>query len=97
MDFDDACIGDPAYDFYRLYDDYGASFTRLVYNYYKEQTPFPNDVTFFERMDHHQHHAVFHELLYSIKINHKKGIQQNLQILQEKIPFYKRSEYNDCC
>ncbi|CAM4331777.1 hypothetical protein BAMA_10760 [Bacillus manliponensis] len=89
IDFGDACIGDPAYDFYRLYADYGATFARLVYNYYKEQTPFPNDETFFERMDrYYQHHAVFHELLYNLKIGHKKGIHQNLQTLREKIPFF---------
>ncbi len=66
IDFGDAAIGDPAYEFYRLYDEYGADFARKVYRYYPL---FAADSGFYTRMaQYYSKHPVFHELLYAIEL-----------------------------
>ncbi|UOY93334.1 aminoglycoside phosphotransferase family protein [Ectobacillus sp. JY-23] len=84
IDFGDACIGDPAYEFYRLYEDYGEEFVRLVYLYYKTNYPFPFDVTFYDQMQrYYRYHTVFHELLYAIQMRDKRNIKKRVTQYEE--------------
>ncbi|WP_071458644.1 aminoglycoside phosphotransferase family protein [Bacillus massilinigeriensis] len=65
IDFTDAQIGDPAFDFAGLYWDFGRDFTVEVLSWYSGSE---NPVTLFNRVKNfYGLQPVFHELLYSIK------------------------------
>ncbi|WP_232696457.1 phosphotransferase family protein [Brevibacillus daliensis] len=90
IDFGDVCIGDPAYDFYRLYEDFGEGFARNVYRYYSEQHPFPQDQGFYYRIEKfYRYHATFHELLHRIEMSDEIQCKEQLVVLQARIAQWK--------
>jgi aminoglycoside 2''-phosphotransferase len=67
IDFTDAQLGDPAFDFAGLYWSFGPNFTKDVLTYYKSQEPLD---AIFERVSKfYGLQPVFHNLLYEIKNN----------------------------
>lgn len=67
IDFTDAQIGDPAFDFAGLYWSYGPDFTKKVLSWYKTSESIDG---LFERVKtFYGLQPVFHELLYSVRNN----------------------------
>ena len=68
IDFEEACMGDPAWDFCVLAAEYGSSFLQKLLAVYR----LPLDDRFVDRVTFHARRILFHELLY--------GIQENAQL-----------------
>lgn len=84
IDFTDAQIGDPAFDFAGFYWDFGADFTKKVLSYYAGEEPAQ---AIFERVkSFYGLQPVFHELLHAVRnrmpINANEKMQK-LILLQE--------------
>ncbi|MDM5187670.1 aminoglycoside phosphotransferase family protein [Bacillus sp. DX4.1] len=77
IDFGDAQIGDPAFDFAGLYNDFGSEFTYEVYKQYRTLAPH-RDSSFFERIIHfYQYSPLLHNLIYTFEINDIKMMEEN--------------------
>ncbi|SDJ83258.1 phosphotransferase family protein [Sediminibacillus albus] len=68
IDFTDAQLGDPAFDFAGFYWDFGAAFTREVLNQYQGDDP--ADKIFQRVQQFYGVQPIFHELLYKLKLGH---------------------------
>jgi len=82
IDFGDAQVGDPAFDFAGLYSDFGSKFTNDIYKQYCALTPH-HDSTFFRRvMQFYQYSPLLHNLVYSFETNNEQEVQKNRRHLQ---------------
>ncbi|MDZ5609828.1 aminoglycoside phosphotransferase family protein [Bacillus pseudomycoides] len=82
IDFGDAQIGDPAFDFAGLYNDFGSEFTEDIYKQYCTLTPH-HDSSFFKRViQFYQYSPLLHNLVYSFETNNEQEIKNNLKNLQ---------------
>ncbi|MCI0765604.1 aminoglycoside phosphotransferase family protein [Bacillus sp. TL12] len=82
IDFGDARIGDPAFDFAGLYNDFGSRFTSDIYKQYCNLTPH-HDSSFFKRIiQFYQYSPLLHGLINSFETNNEQEIKKNLKHLQ---------------
>ncbi|WP_459500986.1 aminoglycoside phosphotransferase family protein [Bacillus sp. C1] len=82
IDFGDAQIGDSAFDFAGLYNDFGSDFTNDVYKQYCNCTPH-HDSSFLKRVIRfYQYSPLLHTLVYSFETNNEQEIKKNLTGLQ---------------
>ncbi|MBS4192018.1 aminoglycoside phosphotransferase family protein [Bacillus sp. FJAT-49705] len=76
IDFTDAQISDPAFDFAGIYWDFGAAFTKKVLSHYEGQENI--DSIFHRVSSFYGLQPIFHELLYSIKNGDKIDFHASL-------------------
>ncbi|MFE8697386.1 aminoglycoside phosphotransferase family protein [Cytobacillus sp. FJAT-53684] len=69
IDFTDAQIGDPAFDFAGLYWNFGPAFTREVLSWYSASESV--DTLFSRVSSFYGLQPIFHELIYAIENNHR--------------------------
>ncbi|PEK37637.1 aminoglycoside phosphotransferase family protein [Bacillus pseudomycoides] len=82
IDFGDAQIGDPAFDFAGLYNNFGSEFTNAIYKRYYTLTPH-HDLSFFKRViQFYQYSPLLHNLVYNFETNNEQEIQKNRKHLQ---------------
>nr|WP_265182910.1 aminoglycoside phosphotransferase family protein [Bacillus gaemokensis] len=82
IDFGDAQIGDPAFDFAGLYNDFGSKFTNSIYKQYCILAPH-HDSSFFERnVQFYQYSPLLHNLVYSFETTNEQEIKKNQNKLQ---------------
>ncbi|EEL51556.1 MULTISPECIES: aminoglycoside phosphotransferase family protein [Bacillus cereus group] len=82
IDFGDAQIGDPAFDFAGLYNDFGSKFTDAIYKQYCNLTPH-HDSSFLKRViQFYQYSPLLHNLIHSFEANNEQEIQKNQRKLQ---------------
>lgn len=63
VDFEEACFGDPAWDFCVLAPEYGPAFLQAMLDSYH----LPVDAGFRARVSFHSQRILYHELLYGLK------------------------------
>ncbi|MBO9128409.1 aminoglycoside phosphotransferase family protein [Bacillus sp. 165] len=82
IDMGDGQIGDPAFDFAGLYWDYGDSFTRTVFSYYKENA-FTDD-TFYNRVaSFYSFSPILHDILFGAEEKKKAIFEKNIIRLKQ--------------
>lgn len=82
IDFGDAQIGDPAYDFAGLYNCYGSHFVHEVLRFYKLKEPMKNLLNRVEAFYSKQ--SVFHNILYAIAEDNDSLLNQSLIELRKR-------------
>lgn len=82
IDFGDAQIGDPAFDFAGLYNDFGSEFTDDLYKRYCNLIPH-QDSSFSKRIiQFYQYSPLLHNLIHSFETNNEQEILKNRKKLQ---------------
>ncbi|MGG0208600.1 aminoglycoside phosphotransferase family protein [Bacillus mycoides] len=86
IDFGDAQIGDPAFDFAGLYYDFGREFTTSVYEQYSALISHRDPLLIHRTTTFYQYSPLLHNLIYNIETNNeiilKKNEEQLKAILQ---------------
>ncbi|AJH18336.1 aminoglycoside phosphotransferase family protein [Bacillus mycoides] len=86
IDFGDAQIGDPAFDFAGLYYDFGREFTTSVYEQYSALISYRDPLLIHRITTFYQYSPLLHNLIYNIETNNeiilKKNEEQLKAILQ---------------
>ncbi|MGI8278243.1 aminoglycoside phosphotransferase family protein [Bacillus mycoides] len=86
IDFGDAQIGDPAFDFAGLYYDFGREFTTSVYEQYSALISHRDPLLIHRITTFYQYSPLLHNLIYNIETNNeiilKKNEEQLKAILQ---------------
>jgi aminoglycoside 2''-phosphotransferase len=86
IDFTDAQLGDPAFDFAGLYWAFGPDFTREVLSHYQSGE---NEAIFNRVQDFYGLQPVFHELLYAVKnqqrVNWNTALNGFMELLREEL------------
>ncbi|MET7017131.1 aminoglycoside phosphotransferase family protein [Bacillus mycoides] len=86
IDFGDAQIGDPAFDFAGLYYDFGREFTTSVYEQYSARISHRDPLLIHRITTFYQYSPLLHNLIYNIETNNeiilKKNEEQLKAILQ---------------
>ncbi|AOY14928.1 TPA: aminoglycoside phosphotransferase family protein [Bacillus cereus] len=86
IDFGDAQIGDPAFDFAGLYDDFGHEFTTSVYEQYCTLTSHHDPLLIHRITNFYQYSPLLHNIIYNFETKNEleflAGIEQLKVILQ---------------
>ncbi|CKG27434.1 aminoglycoside acetyltransferase and aminoglycoside phosphotransferase [Streptococcus pneumoniae] len=86
IDFGDAQIGDPAFDFAGLYDDFGHEFTTSVYEQYCTLTSHHDPLLTHRITNFYQYSPLLHNIIYNFETKNEleflAGIEQLKAILQ---------------
>lgn len=86
IDFGDAQIGDPAFDFAGLYDDFGHEFTTSVYEQYCTLTSHHDPLLIHRITNFYQYSPLLHNIIYNFETKNEleflAGIEQLKAILQ---------------
>lgn len=85
IDFGDAQLTDPAYDFSGLYWEYGKQFVLEVLQHYAPDCSFVRDQLFSRVDQFFGKRPIFHEILHGIKQQNHKLLQQSLYALRESL------------
>jgi aminoglycoside 2''-phosphotransferase len=78
IDFEEACLGDPAWDFCVLVAEHGRTFLQALLGAYH----LPLDTGFESRVAFHSQRVLFHELLYGLKHDDARFSQHALRRLR---------------
>lgn len=85
IDFEEAGMGDPAWDFCCLLAEYGSTFLKTVLKSYQGI----KDETLLKRIRFHSKRTIFHEILYGIEYNQPEFTAHGLTRLHKAM--------NNCC
>ncbi|QCV56718.1 phosphotransferase [Thermoactinomyces vulgaris] len=87
IDFGDAKIGDPAYDFSGLYWDYGNHFLLQVLDQYNRHTQLPYDTyELYRRVStFYGKRQIFYDILHGLENNSPSYVKRNLQVLRQSL------------
>jgi aminoglycoside 2''-phosphotransferase len=80
IDFEDAGIGDPAWDFCALHAEYGNTFLKNMISTYE-----PQDATLIKRIQFHARRIIFHEIVYGVQYNHPEYTKNGLIRLKKAV------------
>jgi aminoglycoside 2''-phosphotransferase len=78
LDFEEACFGDPAWDFCVLLAEHGQAFFQTMVRHYHLFL----DVDFEDRVAFHAKRVLYHELLYGLKHGENRFLQHALERLR---------------
>ena len=82
IDFGDAQIGDPAFDFAGLYYDFGHEFTTSVYEQYSALISHRDPLLIHRITTFYQHSPLLHNLIYNIETNNEITLKKNEEQLK---------------
>ncbi|MBK5473315.1 MULTISPECIES: aminoglycoside phosphotransferase family protein [Bacillus] len=82
IDFGDAQIGDPAFDFAGLYYDFGHEFTTSVYEQYSALISHRDPLLIHRITTFYQYSPLLHNLIYNIETNNEITLKKNEEQLK---------------
>ena len=82
IDFGDAQIGDPAFDFAGLYYDFGHEFTTSVYEQYSAVISHRDPLLIHRITTFYQYSPLLHNLIYNIETNNEITLKKNEEQLK---------------
>ncbi|HFK1707107.1 TPA: aminoglycoside phosphotransferase family protein [Bacillus mycoides] len=82
IDFGDAQIGDPAFDFAGLYYDFGREFTTSVYEQYSALISHRDPLFIHRITTFYQYSPLLHNLIYNIETNNEITLKKNEEQLK---------------
>ncbi|EOO15419.1 aminoglycoside phosphotransferase family protein [Bacillus cereus] len=82
IDFGDAQIGDPAFDFTGLYYDFGREFTTSVYEQYSALISHRDPLLIHRITTFYQYSPLLHNLIYNIETNNEITLKKNEEQLK---------------
>ncbi|MBK5504428.1 aminoglycoside 2''-phosphotransferase [Bacillus sp. RC55] len=82
IDFGDAQIGDPAFDFAGLYYDFGREFTTSVYEQYSTLISHRDPLFIHRITTFYQYSPLLHNLIYNIETNNEITLKKNEEQLK---------------
>ena len=85
IDWEDACIGDPAIDFTGLYWDCGEKFTKAILSHYEDlggNGP-ETDRTFWQRNLFYYQIGHFHTIMYGLEINNENHLREGIETINK--------------
>ncbi|MBE7148008.1 aminoglycoside phosphotransferase family protein [Bacillus mycoides] len=82
IDFGDAQIGDPAFDFAGLYYDFGREFTTSVYEQYSAVISHRDPLLIHRITTFYQYSPLLHNLIYNIETNNEITLKKNEEQLK---------------